>query len=111
MNTYDISIIKGSSFSVSVNVTDSSSNPIDLTNYSVRGLLRNRYSDLIPLASLNPSISSPATSGGIVLSIPSTITSGLPVTKGVYDIEIYDTGTFVLKVLRGYADINPEATY
>lgn len=112
MDSYDIQIYKGATFSLSVTLKDENENPIDLTNYNVSGFLKYRYSDSTALTSLNAQKLSPLESGDISLSIHATGTAVLPVTIGVYDVELFNTvsGT-VSKVLRGNASIFPEVTF
>jgi hypothetical protein len=112
MDTYDLEIYKGSTFSLSITLRDGVGIPLDLTNYNVSGHLKFKYSDSTKLASLNPTKSTPYTSGAIDLTIPSSGTEILPVGYGFYDIEIYHiTSGTVDKVLIGKAKIYPEATW
>jgi hypothetical protein len=112
MDSYDLDIYKGATFSLSLTLNDTAGNPIDLTNYSISGFLKFRYSDTGKLVSLNPSGISPLTSGNVLLSIHATGTEVLPVTYGVYDLEIrHNTSGTVDKVLNGRARIHPEVTF
>jgi hypothetical protein len=111
MDAYDIEIIQGSTFSLSLGLTDSESNPIDLTDYNVNAYIRYRFSDSSKLSDLNPTKTLPYTSGLIALTIPATGTAVLPVTIARYDVEIMNTGTLVVdKVLMGEVTISPEVT-
>src|SRR4051812_47686424 len=111
MDTYDFEIIQGSTFALTVSLTDSNSVPIDLTSYNVSGFLKYKFSDAQKLANLNATKSSPYDSGVITLSLPATGTAILPVTIARYDIEIYHTGLGTVdKILLGEVTISPEAT-
>ena len=109
-DTYDLEIYKGSTYSLSITLNDSDGLPIDLTNYTVSGLLKNRYGNSTGLANLNPTKIAPYASGIVTLSMSSSVTSALPCSLAFYDIEITASGN-TDKVLVGKASIFPEATY
>lgn len=112
MDSYDFDIFQGSSFSLGVTLRDGDQAPINLSGYSVSGLLKFKYSDASYLTNLNATKQAPYASGYITLSIPSTGTAALPVTVGFYDVELYhNTSGTTDKVLRGKASIYPEVTY
>ncbi len=60
---------------------------------------------------LHPQKVSPNSNGYIDIQIPAATTSTLPITEGVYDIEIYDSSGYVDKVVAGYVRVYPETTY
>lgn len=111
MNYYDLDIMKGTDYSLSLNLTNSDGSPIDLSNCSISGYLKFKYSDSPTgkLASLGPLIVN-ATGGSISLSISNSGTDNLPSTLGVYDINIYKSGV-VTNVLAGRARIYPNVTF
>lgn len=109
MKNFDLYIEQGSNYTISLSLTDDNSQPIDLSDYSISGYVRNSYSDSGILIDLNPSITMPA-SGVILINVPSTGTMNLPTTVGIYDIEITNTNQ-TLKILKGFAYISPEVTY
>jgi hypothetical protein len=112
MDDYDLEIYQGSTYSLTIGLTDGDDVPIDLTNYDISGYLKFRYSDSNRLISLNPIRLAPLASGNISLNIPDSGTSVLPVTIGVYDIELYHTGNNTVdKILKGRAYVYPEVTY
>lgn len=112
MDSYDLEIFKGETFTLSIILKDSNEVPIDLTDYNVSGYLKYKYSDSNKLIDLNIQKVAPYTSGAVSLTLSSTGTEQLPVTLGFYDIEIFHTGLGeTLKLLRGKASIFPEATY
>ncbi len=108
---YDLNITQGSSFVIRVVAQDSSGAAIDLTNWSLRGYAKIKYSESNLLVDLDPKKASPYSSGYIDIEITAATTSTLPVTEGVYDIEIYDSSGYVDKVVAGYVRVYPETTY
>ena len=108
---YDLNITKGSSFTVRLVAQDTSGTAIDLTNWSVRGYAKIKYSEANLLVDLDPEKVAPFSSGHIDIQLTAATTSTLPVTEGVYDIEIYDSSGYVDKVVAGYVRVYPEATY
>ena len=108
-NQYDISIEQGSSFNLSLTAKDSAGTPLNLSGYAARGGIKYGYGSTGYLVSLTPIISSPA-SGVISISLTATQTSSLPVTKGVYDVEVFSSGDYTFKAIRGYVDVSPEVT-
>lgn len=112
MDSYDLEIYQGATYSLTATIKDSSSVPINLSGYNISGFLKYKYSDTSYLTSLNPTKNEPYASGVITLTIPATGTANLPIAYGFYDVEIHNTGNGVVtKVLRGKASIFPEATY
>ena len=78
MSTYDLQLIRGTDFIISVTLTDNSSNPIDLTSYGISSYLKSYYGNTGFLGSLNPQVISP-TSGIITLSLTANQTTGIPI--------------------------------
>lgn len=110
---YDLSITKGSQFSIQLQAQDENGATINLSGYSLRGLVRQNYGGPV-LIDLSPtSATSNLQASGIVnVHLTSLQTSGVPVTEGVYDIEVYISGTsYSDKLIQGYVRIYPEATY
>lgn len=107
----DLSLTQGSLFSIRIALTDVNGVVQDLTNYGIRGAVKNRYSDTTPLVSFIPVIFD-ATGGLIDISFLPSATKDLPVTEAVYDVEKYllSDAESVEKVLAGKFIINPEVT-
>ena len=87
---YDLNITQGSSFTVRLVTQDTNGSVIDLTNWNVRGYAKIKYSEANLLVDLNPQKVSPNSNGFIDIQLTAATTATLPVTEGVYDIEIYD---------------------
>tara|TARA_R100000808_G_C2135389_1_gene143791 strand:- start:591 stop:929 length:339 start_codon:yes stop_codon:yes gene_type:complete len=107
---YNLNITQGSDFNIRLAAKDENGTPIDLTNYSVSGQAKRRYSDATPLLNLSPSkVDGYLASGYIDINIPAETGKALPVVQGVYDVEIY-SGTYHQKVVQGRINVYPEVT-
>lgn len=111
MDTADLTIYKGASFSVTPTLTSGSGVPMNLSGCGVSGYIKARYGNTGKLASFD--ITSIQTGSGIVgLALSSAVTSQLPVGYSFYDIEVYQTGTQItFRPLAGKVVIYPEVTY
>ena len=112
--SYDLNIIRGSDFSVRLNVKDSNGGAYNLSGYSVSGVAKYRYSSSNPLIDLSPVIVSGVNgasyvNGMIDVNVFGTATTGVPIVQGVYDIEIYK-GSYHEKVIHGKLNVLPEVT-
>lgn len=112
MESYDLTIYKGQTYSLGLTVKDAASVPLNLSGYSISGFLKINYTTGTYLTSLNPVINLPYTGGSVTLSIPASGTANLPCTIGFFDVEIMSSGdSSVTKILRGKAYISPEVTF
>lgn len=109
--TYNFEVIQGSSFSTKLNLKNSDGTFINLSGYSARGYVKYRYSDTGYFLNLNPYIDPSYISGLIVVSGSGVATALLPVSDFVYDLEIFTSGNYILKPIRGRFSVLPEATY
>ena len=107
---YDLNITQGNSFHVRLAVVAPTGAAFDLTNWSLRGYAKLKYSENDILIDLQPTKVAPYTQGLVDISIPATFTKNLPITEGVFDIEMYDASGFVDKTIKGYVRIYPEVT-
>lgn len=107
----DLSVTQGSSFEIRISCFDINNDPVDLTNYAVRGVVKRQYSDTEILLNLNPIVHD-ASNGLVDILLTPYQTRTLPVTEAVYDVEKYDlSGTgYVEKIIKGELIINPEIT-
>ena len=110
---YDFNIIQGDQFDARLTVTDSDG-AMNLSGYAARGYVKNKYSDTGVLLDLSPvvvsgDLGSLYASGFVDIAVSQTLTAPLPITQGVFDVEIYKD-TYVKKVALGNANISPEVT-
>ena len=108
--SYDLNLTRGSDFSVRITVKDTGGDPFNLSGYTTTGVAKFRYGSSGALLNLGASIRTGfEASGHIDLSVTANNLTGIPVTQGVYDIEIY-SGTYHEKVIKGYVNVFPEVT-
>ena len=106
-NSYNIHIEQGTSLNISLTASDSSGNPLNLSGYSVSGQAKYSYGSTGILLNLNPTVDPSLISGIINISVPPEASTGIPITKGVYEILAYGTGDYCFKVIGGYIDVYP----
>ena len=106
---YNLDIVRGSSFSAQLTAKNEDGTAVNLLGYNLRGVIKYKYSDSTYLLSLAPVVFDSA-NGKINISIAAEDTAILPVTQGVYDIEMYNASGYVAKLLDGRVNIHPEVT-
>ena len=115
MTKYNLAIIKGSRYLKSFIYQDSSKQPIDLTGQSARMQIRERENSPtaeLELTTANSRLVLGGATGQIDMVLGATVTEGLTITNGVYDLEIYDAGDLDITdtILEGAVTINDGIT-
>lgn len=105
MTTYDLQITQKTNYLVSVSLTDSNNQPIDLTSYGVQSYIKCHYGDTGNLVSLNPQVITP-TSGIITLSLTPSDSTGVPIGISFYDVKL-TTGNSAILALAGKVYMSP----
>lgn len=120
-SSYNISTIQGDNLQLNLRVKDSLNNPINLSGYDVRGVVKYAYGytgNSQVLLNLNPIICSGVNgseyiSGIININMNSFTMASIPVGTFVYDIERFPynnpTGNSI-KLIRGKFIVSPEVT-
>lgn len=119
--SYNINTIQGDYLQLSLRVKDSNNNPINLSGYDVRGVVKYAYGytgDQQVLVNLNPFIisgnnGSYYSSGIVNINVESYTTASIPVGTFVYDIERFPYGVPTgnsIKLIRGKFIVSPEVT-
>ncbi len=122
---YTFTIEQGSTVNFEVQYKDASNNPVDLTGYTGRMMIRSAYADNSPTTyvsltnTLNPdgtglnfngsNGSTPLTSGSIGIFISATSSSALTFSEAFYDLEIV-SGSTVTRLLEGKVRLSKEVT-
>lgn len=105
-------IDQGTTYSLTITVSDANGNPLNLTDYTFRAQLRKSYGATSYTAfTVVPDEN--RTTGKITISLTDAQTSGLKSGRYVYDIEMISPeseGSEVTRVLEGIITVTPEVT-
>jgi len=104
----NLAIDQGTTYSVTITVTDDTGSARDLTNYTVRSQMRRSYYTNSNVA-FSANIASP-TDGTVSLDLTSTQTSALKPGRYVYDVELVSNVSTVERLVEGIVTVYPEAT-
>jgi hypothetical protein len=104
----NLTIDQGSTYSISIELSDALGNSLDLSGYTIRAQLRksygsNTFTEFTSSSGINPE------NGVITLSLTSEQTGALRPGRYVYDIEIENEDE-VTRVLEGIITVTPEVT-
>ena len=103
----NIYIDQGTTFSLSLNVSDQNGDPKDLSDYTAAAQMRKSYYTNTAI-DFNADITLPL-DGEVTISLTAEETSAIKAGRYVYDIEI-EGESETLRVLEGIVVINPEVT-
>lgn len=105
----NLTIDQGSTYSISIELSDALGNALDLSDYTIRAQMRKSYGSNSYTA-FTTSAGEDPTLGELTLSLTSTQTTALRAGRYVYDIEIEDDEDVVTRVLEGIVTVTPEVT-
>jgi len=104
----NLTVDQGSTFSASVDITDTEDNILVLTGYTVAGQIRKTY-DSSTAVNFSASVSN-ATQGEVTISLTPAQTNALIAGRYVYDVEITSAGGTVTRVIEGQLEVTPGVT-
>ena len=104
----NLTIDQGSTFSASIDITDTEDNVLVLTGYTVAGQIRKTY-DSSTAVSFSASVSN-ASTGEVTISLTPAQTNALVAGRYVYDVEITSAGGTVTRVIEGQLEVTPGVT-
>lgn len=115
---HDIVIEQGATFTRQITMKQSNGDPMDLTGYTGRAMIRKRYSSATPTAEFTVTIADDPLTGVIILSLSATDTAAIPAGESVdssesqyvWDFELEAPNGNVDRILQGTCQISPEAT-
>ena len=102
----NIIIDQGTTFTLSVILTNDDNTPKDLTNYTIASQIRKSYYTNTFTAFTTSKVN---LTGEITISLSAAETSALKAGRYVYDIEIEDPSETV-RVIEGIVTVTPEVT-
>ena len=100
-------IDQGTDYTITVDVTDSAGDILDLTDYTATAQIRKTYTSSSLSATFTTSIT--AAAGQVTISLTDTQTSALEAGRYVYDLNIESAGGVKTRVIEGQA-VTPGVT-
>jgi len=104
----NIYIDQGTDYSITVDVTDSAGDILNLSGYTASAQIRKTYSSSTVSETFSTSIAE--ATGQVTLSLTDTQTSGLSSGRYVYDLNITSSGGNTSRVIEGQAIVTPGVT-
>ena len=104
----NLTVDQGSTFSASIDITDTEDNVLVLTGYTVAGQIRKTY-DSSAAVNFTASVSN-ASTGEVTISLTPAQTNALVAGRYVYDVEITSAGGTVTRVIEGQLEVTPGVT-
>jgi D-Tyr-tRNAtyr deacylase len=101
-------IDQGTDFSITVDVTDSAGDILELSDYTAAAQIRKTYSSSSVSATFATSIAELA--GQVTISLTDTQTAALEAGRYVYDLNITSSAGLVTRVIEGQAIVTPGVT-
>ena len=104
----NLTVDQGTDFTMSVDVTDTDGDALNLTGFTVAGQVRRSYFSSTAV-NFTCAVSN-ATSGIITVSLSGTQSDAMKAGRYVYDVEITNAGGTKTRVLEGQLEIMPAVT-
>jgi hypothetical protein len=101
-------IDQGTDYTITVDVTDSAGDVLDLTGFTATAQVRKTYTSSSLSATFATSIN--AAAGQVTISLTDTQTSALQAGRYVYDLNIQSGGGVKTRVIEGQAVVTPGVT-
>ena len=109
--TVDLLAKQGATWALTLTILQSDGvTPMDLTDYTVRGMIRRRYNSAEETESFTCALVAPATDGQFTATISDDDTAAIPAKNYVYDLEIESPAGDTTRVLQGKLKVDPEVT-
>lgn len=103
----NIVIDQGTSFSTSINLTDTDDAVIDLTDFTGAAQMRKHFTS----SNSTPFVVTIVPADGVVqLSLTANTTANLVAGRYVYDVELTDTNGTISRIVEGIVTVTPNVT-
>ena len=109
---YNIVADQGATFTRNLHWFDSAGDPVNLTDYTARMQVRQRYVSTSTVLSLTSAsgITLGGSSGTIVVTASATTMAGISSGEYVYDLEMVASNGVVTRLVQGTFTVRPEVT-
>lgn len=108
-NKYDLILYQGATFNRTLEIKDSDSNPVNLTDYSFAGQIRTSAHSGDIQATFDIQIAN-ASTGRVTWKLSSTNSALVPAQQCVYDVEMTQANGDVVRLLEGFVDVKANVT-
>ena len=103
----NLTIDQGSTFNVTLDLTDENDTVIDLTGYSGVSQIRKTFTSL---TGVSFAVAISAQYGTVTLSLTPAQTASLVAGRYVYDVELTSAGGTVSRIIEGIVTVTPQVT-
>lgn len=100
-------IDQGTTYSTSIDITDTDGTPIDLTNYTGAAQIRKHFTSS---NATSFSVTLGGVEGTLTLALSANTTANLVAGRYVYDVELTSNTGAVSRVLEGIVTVTPNVT-
>lgn len=110
---YDITCEQGATFLRTFRWLDANEAAVNLTGFSAEMHVRTAHkaaTTIVELSTTQGTITLVPAEGRIQLNLSAAETTALPVSRGVYDLELISGGGIVTRLLEGKFIVTPEVT-
>lgn len=103
VNTYDMHVYQGETWSCTLTIKDDNNNPVILTDYTAKMQVRDKAGGTLlkELATGGTGITINASAGEVTLAMTATETAALAFREGVFDIYILSSASTKTYLLKG----------
>jgi hypothetical protein len=110
---YNITADQGATFSFNLHWFDPDGTPKDITDYTARMQVRQRYvstSTVLSLTSPSGGITLGGGSGSVVVTASATAMADIAASDYLYDLEMVASNGIVTRLVKGSFTVRPEVT-
>jgi hypothetical protein len=107
--THNITIEQGTDWALSMALKDGAGDPLDLTDATLRSMIRTPTAAGMKLIDITASVEGDAEDGLCSLVLTNEETSSIPAGDHVYDVELV-RGDNVVRIMQGRARVSAEVT-
>ena len=104
----NLAIDQGTTFSVTITVTDDTGSARNLTGYTARSQIRKSYSATANIA-FTANVAN-AVDGTVTLDLPSATTANIKAGRYVYDLILTSNTATVERIVEGIVTVYPDVT-
>lgn len=107
---YDFDLDQGATFNRTIQIKDKDNDPVDISgSYSFAGQIRTSHTSPDVAATLSFTVMD-GENGVISMSLSATDSASVPGQQCVYDVEMTQPNSKVIRLLEGFVNVKPNVT-